>query len=98
MIRAIFRWLGYVAAPDAEAWRNVALAHRDSPNGTLKTSDNGVGARSDRFTWSVREEGNAVILEFGCRDNYEAIELAEVLALAIGEGHLEMEFEDDGQD
>lgn len=46
--------------------------------------------------WTVREEGNKVIVEITCRDNYEAIELAEVIAEGIKEGHLEMEFHADG--
>ena len=42
--------------------------------------------------WSVREEGNRVILEWMLRDNYEAIELAEVIAEGIREGELTLEF------
>jgi hypothetical protein len=43
--------------------------------------------------WSVREEGNTVIVEVECRDDYQAIELCEVIAAGIREGHLELEFE-----
>lgn len=45
--------------------------------------------------WSVREEGNKVILEWELRDAYEAIELAEVIAEGMREGYLELEFSPD---
>ena len=48
------------------------------------------------FRWSVREDGNTVIVEFFCRDNYEAIELAEVIAEGMRTGSLEFEFDEDG--
>lgn len=42
--------------------------------------------------WRVREEGNRVIIEFTCRDNYDAIELAEIVAKGMAEGELTLEF------
>jgi hypothetical protein len=47
--------------------------------------------------WAVREDGNTVILEITCRDNYEAIELAEVIAAGIGSGGFTLEFENDAE-
>jgi hypothetical protein len=44
--------------------------------------------------WNVREDGNRVIVEFICRDNYEAIELGEIIALGMSEGEITFEFED----
>ena len=43
--------------------------------------------------WSVREEGNKVIIEFTLRDNYEAIEFCEVVAAGMNQGRLEFEFD-----
>lgn len=42
--------------------------------------------------WSVREAGAKVIIEVECRDAYQAIQLAEVVANGIAGGHLELEF------
>jgi hypothetical protein len=42
--------------------------------------------------WSVREEGNVVIIEITCRDNYEAIELGEVIGQGMALGSLTLEF------
>jgi hypothetical protein len=42
----------------------------------------------------VREpEGNVVIVEFVCRDAYEAIEFAEILSAGIDEGGFSLDFE-----
>lgn len=49
-----------------------------------------------RVEWSVREDGNKVIVEFTLRHNYEAIELAEVIAAGMRSGELTLEFENDG--
>lgn len=45
--------------------------------------------------WGVREVGNMVIIEFECRNNYEAIEMAEVCAVALAEGELTIEITHD---
>lgn len=45
--------------------------------------------------WSVREEGNLVIVEFTLRDNYEAILLCEVIADGMRDGYLEIKFENE---
>ena len=57
----------------------------DTPNTTLPPVE-----------WTVREEGNKVIVEFVLRDNYEAIELCEIVAEGMREGYLELEFEHHG--
>ena len=41
--------------------------------------------------WGVIEDGNRVLIEFICRDNYEAIEMAEVCADGLADGELTIE-------
>src|ERR1700712_1686630 len=45
--------------------------------------------------WGVREDGNNVLVEIGieCRDNYDAIELAEVIAKHMERGNLSLKFD-----
>lgn len=45
------------------------------------------------LAWAVREEGRRVIIEVECRDAYQAIQLAEVVAKGVASGRLELEFE-----
>ena len=44
-------------------------------------------------TWTVREEGNKVIIEVTLADAYHAIALCEVVAAGMRSGKLELEFE-----
>lgn len=46
---------------------------------------------SKELKWSVREDGNKVIIEFSCRDAYEAIEFAEICSMGLREGELTLE-------
>ena len=49
--------------------------------------------KTSPLRWSVREDGNKVIIEFTCRDNYEAILLGETIGDGMRSGSLEIEFE-----
>lgn len=48
-----------------------------------------------KHIWTTTVTGNTVCIEITCRDNYDAIELSEVIALGIFEGHVQLEFEAD---